>query len=198
MTMKREQASLSAKIIFHLLLLACLVIFPLIGCHGSHYVKGASAPDVVLSTSTRVAVFPFISENQFASKTAADMVTAYLIEKGLVVVEREQVQSVVKEYNLSMTGLLSRDQVVELGKILGVNVFIMGSLPKYEDNISPIDFKEGFVGVSIKMYEVETGRIIWSASGNKTISGLVDSASAQVNLDKLLKEMFLTFPKVSQ
>lgn len=197
MATKEEQAGLAVKNGFYLSAVAFLVIFALGGCYGSRYVKGASAPGVVLPVSTKVAVLPLVSENKFAGKTAADMVMTYLVEAGLVVVEREQVESVIKEYNLSTTGLLNRVQTVELGKILGVDAFIVGALPKYQDNIHPFDGKHGSVGISIRMYETETGKIIWSASGSKTIGGFPDSASAQVNLNKLMKEMFRTFPGVS-
>ena len=179
-----------------ILMAALLAVIVLAGC-GTHYVKGASAPEVILSSSIKIAVLPFRSDNQFIGKVAADMVTTYLVEKGLVVVEREQVESVMKEYKLSMTGLLDRDQIVELGRILGVDSFIVGVIPEYQDNIHSRDGKFGFVGISIKMYETETSKITWSASGSKTIS-FGDSASAQVNLDKLIKAMFQSFPRVSR
>ncbi len=55
----------------------------------------------------------------------------YLINAGFKVVERAQLESVLKEHNISVSGYLSPQTTQEIGKILGVEVLLMGEVTAY-------------------------------------------------------------------
>ena len=55
----------------------------------------------------------------------------YLIEAGYQVVERAQLESVLKEHNLSVSGYLSPATTREIGRILGVDVLLIGEVSSY-------------------------------------------------------------------
>ena len=55
----------------------------------------------------------------------------YLISAGFQVVERSQLESVLQEHNISVSGYLSPETTREIGKILGVDVLLIGEVTAY-------------------------------------------------------------------
>ena len=70
------------------------------------------------------------------------------------------------------------------------------ALTKVNDKEVKLDFKGGFVHVSVKLCDVRSGDVVWAASGSKSIFGIADSHSAAIHLERLLRDMFKTFPPV--
>lgn len=108
-----------------LLFLLCLVFWGA-GC----------TPKTVISQSydfnqmDRIGIMGFTSaysdlngvENLFAK---------YLIESGFKVVERAQLDQVLKEHNISVSGYLSPETTRKIGEILGVDVLLIGEVTSY-------------------------------------------------------------------
>lgn len=108
-----------------LMSLFCLVLFGA-GC----------TPKTVISQSydfeqmDRIGIMGFASaysdlngvENLFAK---------YLIEAGFKVVERAQLDQVLREHNISVSGYLSAETTRKIGKILGVDVLLIGEVTSY-------------------------------------------------------------------
>ena len=55
----------------------------------------------------------------------------YLIESGFKVVERAQLEQVLKEHNISVSGYLSPETTRKIGRILGVDVLLIGEVTSY-------------------------------------------------------------------
>ena len=55
----------------------------------------------------------------------------YLIESGFKVVERAQLDQVLKEHNISVSGYLSPATTKKIGEILGVDVLLVGEVTSY-------------------------------------------------------------------
>lgn len=55
----------------------------------------------------------------------------YLIQSGFKVVERAQLESVLKEHGLSVSGYLSPETTREIGRILGVDTLLVGEVSSY-------------------------------------------------------------------
>ena len=66
------------------------------------------------------------------------------------VVERQQLDQVIDELKLSQTGLIDEDSIKEVGKILGVDAIIVGSIT---DLGSKLD-------LDMRLIETETGLLI--------------------------------------
>ncbi len=55
----------------------------------------------------------------------------YLINAGFKVVERAQLESVLNEHHISVSGYLSPETTREIGRILGVDVLLIGEVSSY-------------------------------------------------------------------
>ena len=55
----------------------------------------------------------------------------YLIESGFKVVERAQLDQVLKEHNIAVSGYLSPATTKKIGEILGVDVLLVGEVTSY-------------------------------------------------------------------
>lgn len=71
--------------------------------------------------------------------------------KNINVVSREKRSEMLKEMQLSMTGLGDADQQVKVGKMLAAQYILSGNIINMGDNMI----------ISLKMIEVETGKIVW-------------------------------------
>jgi curli biogenesis system outer membrane secretion channel CsgG len=92
-----------------------------------------------------IAVFDFgsPSSEKDAGKIAANKLIAYLHKNASVdlrIIERENLQSILREMQLSQTGLVDIKTAQSVGKMRGIDTFIMGDVlhfsTKYTDNPS--------------------------------------------------------------
>lgn len=107
-----------------LALAACLC--PLAGC----------TPKTVISHTydfnqmNRIGIMAF--QSSYASMQGVENLFAkYLINAGFKVVERAQLESVLKEHHISVSGYLSAETTREIGRILGVDVLLIGEINSY-------------------------------------------------------------------
>lgn len=63
---------------------------------------------------------------------AEDIFTKHLLDRGYQVVERTRLESIMKEQNLSATGILSPETAKGMGKLLGVDAVVLGQVTTYE------------------------------------------------------------------
>ncbi len=105
---------------------------------------------------TRVAVVDFEQkgEQEFRGKQVGEIVAEWLITS-LVrtgrfdVVERSQLQKILKEQELGMTGMISQETAAKVGALLGVKVIITGSVIRlgniYDVNTRVISVEDGSI-----------------------------------------------------
>lgn len=111
------------KKILGLALMACLLA---VGC----------MPKTVISKTydfnrmDRIGVMSF-TNSWAAMQGVENLFAKYLISSGFKVVERAQLESVLKEHNISVSGYLSPETTREIGKILGVDVLLIGEVSSY-------------------------------------------------------------------
>ena len=78
----------------------------------------------------RIGVMAFTNARP-ALQGVENLFAKYLISAGFKVVERAQLESVLKEHNISVSGYLSPETTREIGKILGVDVLLIGEVSSY-------------------------------------------------------------------
>ena len=66
-----------------------------------------------------------------AMQGVENLFAKYLIESGFKVVERAQLESVLREHNISVSGYLSPETTRKIGEILGVDVLLIGEVTSY-------------------------------------------------------------------
>ena len=87
------------------------------------------------SGKTRLAVIDFEQKapQEFQGKQVGEIVAEWLITSlvntgRFEVVERAQLQKILKEQQLGMTGMINQDTAAKVGELLGVKVIITGSV----------------------------------------------------------------------
>ncbi len=83
-----------------------------------------------------IAVFDFSSpsNDKDAGRNAADKLVAYLYQKAssdLRIIERENLQNILREMQLGQSGLVDVKSAQTVGKMRGIDTFIMGTVLKY-------------------------------------------------------------------
>lgn len=104
-----------------LLLLPALML--LAGC-------GASVKTVMrgeFDPSGRVAVLPFSGKEEDTGLSLAESFTTYLMDAGFDVMERAQLEKVLSEQKVSLSGAVSDSDMAQVGKLAGVKAVVTGS-----------------------------------------------------------------------
>ena len=108
------------------------------------------------STKTRVAVIDFEQkgEQEFRGKQVGEIVAEWLITS-LVrtgrfdVVERAQLQKILKEQEMGLSGMISQETASKVGELLGVKLIITGSVIRlgniYDVNTRVISVEDGSI-----------------------------------------------------
>ena len=84
----------------------------------------------------RIAVFDFSNDTPFESAVigagvANTMVSALVKSKHYIVLERTMLHKIIKEQSLGMTGAMDAATASEVGKLLGVDYMIAGSITEF-------------------------------------------------------------------
>ena len=77
----------------------------------------------------RIAILNFSGPN---GNVASDIFTMTFLKYGAVVVERENIENIIEELNLSKSDMIDPRTRKKIGKILGVDAFVVGSITKYK------------------------------------------------------------------
>jgi curli biogenesis system outer membrane secretion channel CsgG len=103
---------------------AGLAILLMTGCAGS--VKTVKSPSYDPAAVKRVAVSALNGPNQSLSTSIADSFVPDLMDMGFTVVERTQLERVLKEQSLQLTGAVDPATLKEVGRIAGVDALLVG------------------------------------------------------------------------
>lgn len=125
------------------------------------------------------------------------IVTDYVIE-GLLdsdmfsVMERDQLQAVLSEHHLNLTGMVDPATAVAIGKLTGVEYLVYGNVVGLSTKITGISYTNSVAGgiankqysvtanVTIRIIDVATGRLMAAAHG----SGSSTSTGSEFSLDR--------------
>lgn len=160
---------------------------------------GAGIKTVVrggFDASGRIAVMPFGGKDAETDLSLSEALTTYLMEAGFDVIERAQLEDVLREQKISLSGA-TNETIVKVGKLAGVNVVVTGAYRVRKENIRtetrhvdvpPLPRKPGgrqpggvkqvtdsvrvetatiFSGLTVKFVDVNTGRVLISCSSEK-------------------------------
>ncbi len=172
-----------------LLLLAAL----LAGC-------GAGVRTVVrggFDPAAKVAVLPFSGRDAETNLSLAEAFTTYLMEAGFEVMERAQLEKVLAEQKVSLSGAVDSGDMSQVGRLAGVRAVVTGSYRVRKENVRtvtpavkpppvrqrpdrrpPPGVKQApgqvrvetntvFSGLTVKFVDVATGRVLLSSSAEK-------------------------------
>ncbi len=128
-------------------------VTPLLPYYGS---KGMASPKVVKS----VAILPLenLSDNPAADEIIRDYIKRELTGKGWVLIARDaDIESFLAKRRIRYTGAITRLAVREMGKRLGVDAVVVGSILYYTKIRDKI-----IVGVALRVLSTADGSILWA------------------------------------
>jgi TolB-like protein len=115
------------------------------------------------SNKTTLAIFDFVNVNgkqSILGRYLAEQTSNYLFQNSeLNIVERAQIEKIIQEQDFNMSGYVSDDTAVSIGKLLGASAVTVGTLTKIGNKIS----------INIKIVETESASVL--SSGSTEIDG---------------------------
>ena len=141
----------------------------------------------------RIAVFTFNDKsdsqwgwygNKSVGEGMTDMVITALVKSGnYTVIERSRLNSLLKEQDLALSGIVTQESAAQAGKVLGVEIAVFGSISEfgYKNsrtglNVPKTGIKVGkqaaVAGIDLRMVNTTTGEILGSENVRKTKSTL--------------------------
>jgi hypothetical protein len=115
----------------------------------------------------------FIEEEQIS-----DMFATQLMSVGFSIVERTQLQRILSELQLSTSGLLSKSDINKIGKLMDIDILVMGNLDKKKFNLS-------YQTATVKFIDIETGEVLinmvcTNIFGRQYITAMTDALIAKI------------------
>ena len=144
----------------------CFSLILLFGICGKGYTQTISYRDAInriafsieskLNGNAPIAIIKFDSSSERFSNRIINDLTETLINDGVIVVDRQNLEKVLAEQNFQLSGYVSDESVVRIGQMLGAQFIIIGSGENMTD----------YYHVQIKMLHVETATIQNQVSQN--------------------------------
>ncbi len=140
---------------------------------------GLAMPSYGVSGKIRIAVLDFENNSDWywwgahLGRAAADELVTQLVKTGkFSVIERDKLDLVLKEQQLSASGAIDPKTVVRLGKLLGVQLILTGSITKFSIKrhrvgIGPLAASIGQAqsALDVRLINTTTGEIVLIATG---------------------------------
>jgi curli biogenesis system outer membrane secretion channel CsgG len=116
--------------------------------------------------------------------TATDILITELVKSGkFIVIERDKMDKIMEEQKLGQSGAIDPSTAAKVGKILGLNAIVTGSISQFGVKSEGKDFlvtqsKQQIVEctVDVRVVDAETGRVLLADSGK----GVARKASGTV------------------
>ncbi len=126
--------------------------------------KHYSKPEANVKNIKKVAVLPFenLTTDELAAEKVRRAVIAELLVKGVEVVEPGEITRVMRELNIGSSGGIESDNLQKMGEMLGVEVFMDGSVGSYNVR-QGVNLSYPEVSIHLMLLEASSGDIIWSA-----------------------------------
>ena len=181
----------------HLLIaLGSLCLLTGCGTMGNPYFMGTASDAVVFVKKTQgiesIAVMPFQAPTELIGSSIADSFVTELMyfDDRIEMVERSQMDQFLGESELSLAGL-STSQAIKVGKMAGADAVVVGTVSEYEMRaIKSKTYAE--VGVSARLIDCETGRVLWSATLSRRADSYKDTLAwhAQKVIHELMSGVY--------
>ena len=123
-----------------------------------------------------VAVLPFanLSRDNLAAERVRDVFSSNLLATGAVyVLPAGEVNRGLTRAAVVAPATPTTDEVIALGKALGVDAIVGGTLKEYGEMRSGSSSANA-ISLSLQMFETQTGKVVWAASSTKGGVGFVD------------------------
>ncbi len=190
-----------------LLALTLITALFLAGCSSARF---SISKDYDFLKIKRIAVTSFTSHIDYRNSgdAVADEFLTQLMGKGYKIVERNRISSILGEQELAASNKLDPATIKRIGKILGVDAILTGSVVKYVQDSKAVVYytdkdgntssqsqlRQAEISISARLFDVESGEVIWSGSDRDSgfeisdaIYGVVYSLVSSIKNDPAAK-----------
>lgn len=101
------------------------------------------------------------------------------------IVERSQMDDVLAEQSIQMTGAIDTETVVKIGQLIGVDAIIVGNLTDYV-SWNAVAVYGSTITFSVRMIDTESGRVVLSGAISRVRSGMEPFPNVQVTTKELV------------
>jgi curli biogenesis system outer membrane secretion channel CsgG len=112
-------------------------------------------------------------QNRLGTSASDILITELVKSNQFVVVERDRMNQIMQEQKLGMSGAIDPSTAAQVGKILGLNAIVTGSISQFGEETEGSEYlltqsKAQVVKctVDIRVVDVENGRILYADSGS--------------------------------
>lgn len=143
-------------------------------------VKSEIPQGVIVGPKKKVAVVDFENKTAYGKArlgtSASDILTTELAKsKRFILIERDKLDKIFAEKNLQKTEGFQPDELVQSGKILGLNAIVTGSISQFGVKTQGEDYlvyekreQIAEATVDLRVVSVSNGKLLWSDSGRGT------------------------------
>ncbi|HFE64043.1 MAG TPA: hypothetical protein ENK14_06445 [Caldithrix sp.] len=121
----------------------------------------------------------------------ADMLVTQLVKSGdFMVIERQQLAKIMEEQGLGMSGAITPQSAAQVGKLLGVELMVMGSVTEFGEKKSKIGGRIGKFGIGggvskRKARAVVDLRLVNTSTGEIVMAETSEGEESSKSLDKV-------------
>jgi len=142
---------------------------------------------IIRGERVKIGIIEFQSLNEEAKKdnlgkiVSEMLTTSFVNSEAFKIIEREQLQKVVREFQLSQSGIIDTSYAKQIGKIAGADAIVTGSVTKIGNDLR----------LDARIIDVESGIIL---TAEKT-EGKVDLRSIGMMADRIVANLVNKFYK---
>jgi hypothetical protein len=168
------------------LLTGCYTIYKINSDFNAKELSVIVSPNYNFNQHKKLAIMPFKGKAYDTSQTPyfiveeqiSDMFATQLMGVGFSIVERTELQRILSELQLSTSGLLSKSDLNKIGKLMNIDILVMGNLDKKT-------FNHSYQSATVKFIDIETGEVLinmvcTNIFGRKYIAAMTDALIAKI------------------
>ena len=152
------------------------VFVSLVACAGGGGIDKYRDPNMDFGSVQNIAVLPFVnlSRDQQAGDRVRDVfVTALLATGGIYVIPTGEVSRGIGLAGMANAGAPSTAEIKKLAPLVKADAIISGVVREYGE-VRAGSSVANVISISLQMAEVQSGRVVWSATTTKGGIGLKD------------------------
>ncbi len=156
-----------------------VLVLTIIGCaSSSSSSEEFIGPGTDFNKYNRIAVLPLVDfpTHPGSGIQVADVLSMSLLKYNINVIDRSHTIQILTEQDLGIVGVLDESTTPKVGKMLGVQSILTGSINEWQSTSIGIatstEIEMSAAGITLKLIDCETGQIVWAASAQGSTYGL--------------------------
>lgn len=140
-----------------------MLIVSLAGCVTGSGPRNFARADADITTVRKIAVMPFeslVSNDEYAGEKIRRVVMTELLIRGFEIVEPGEISKELFEKKKAVR-VLTTDELKNMGKTLGVDAIMMGSVETYKTTPG-LTVAYPDVSINLRLLDAASGNVVWS------------------------------------